>query len=434
MSGVTFTPVPVPVPVPVPAPAPVPAPVAGAAAGDGVPGRATHRPADPGSRRRTVPLSVLGRLTALAALAACAAGWWFGWVEVATAGVALTVALLVAAVLSLGRSTYAVTLDLSGDRVRVGERAVGRIVVRNTSRRRLLPAAVELPVGRGAADFPLPSLGPGAEHDDVFAVPTSRRGVVVVGPVRSVRGDPWGLVRRRLVWTDPVDLYVHPATVALPGGGHGLLRDLEGTSTRALSANDLSFHTLRDYVPGDDRRHIHWKSSARHGDLVVRQFEDTRRSHTAVALSLDPADYADAEEIELAVSATASLALATLRDAGRTTVLAGDGPLRTGTATRLLDDCATLEPAVGHPGVGDLAGWVAAAVPQASVVVLVTGSATDAATLRAHTARIAVGVPVLVLSCDPAAGVAVRTDGALTLVRLPALADLPRVVRRVVTA
>ncbi|WP_298456543.1 DUF58 domain-containing protein [uncultured Cellulomonas sp.] len=387
-----------------------------------------------GARRRRLPVSVLGRVVGVVALAACAGGWWLGWVELATAGVVLLVVLLGAGVMSLGRSTYAVSLDLSGDRVRVGDRAIGRIAVRNTSRRRLLPALVELPVGRGSADFPLPSLGPGAEHEEVFAVPTSRRGVVVVGPVRSVRGDPWGLVRRRLAWTDPVDLYVHPEVVSLPAGGHGRLRDLEGRSTRELSDSDLSFHTLRDYVPGDDRRHIHWKSSARLGELLVRQFEDTRRSHTAVALSLDPADYADTDELELAVSVTASLGLSALRDASEVTVLGGDGALRTGTPGRLLDDCARLEPGPDRPGARDLATWVATAVPHASVVVLVTGSTADAAQLRTYAARLPAGAAAVVVACDAAGPVAVRADGALTLVRLPALADLPRVLRRVVAS
>ena len=382
--------------------------------------------------RSAAPVSPLGWAVAVIGVATAGAGWWLGWTELATVGATALLALAAAAVMTLGRSTYAVSLDLSGRRVRVGERAVGRIAVRNTSRRRLLPARVELPVGRGAADFPLPSLAPGAEHEDVFAVPTSRRGVVVVGPVRSVRGDPWGLVRRRLAWTDPVDLYVHPQTVPLPAAGQGILRDLEGQATRALSDSDMSFHALRDYVPGDDRRHIHWRSSARLGDLMVRQFEDTRRSHTAVALALDPADYADADEIELAVSVVASLAVQALRDEREVTVLAGEGPLQVVSPARLLDDCAALVAGDSMRGTDDLAAWVAREVPGASVAVLVTGSTTTPARLRAVAARLGDGVRTVVVACDRSAVASVRTDGPHTLVRLADLADLPRAMRRVV--
>jgi uncharacterized protein (DUF58 family) len=380
------------------------------------------------------PVSPLGWAVAATGVAVTAVGWRLGWVEAATAGTTLLLALAVAGAMALGRSTYAVTLDLSGHRVRVGERAVGRIAVRNTSRRRLLPARVELRVGRGAAEFPLPSLAPGAEHEDVFAVPTSRRGVVVVGPVRSVRGDPWGLVRRRVEWTDAVDLYVHPQTVPLGAGGRGLLRDLEGEATRERSDSDLSFHALRGYVPGDDRRHIHWRSSAHLGDLMVRQFEDTRRSHTAVALSLDAADYADADEVELAVSVTASLGLAALRDEREVTVLAGRGPLHVGTPARLLDDCAALAAGADLPGTADLARWVTRAVPGASLAVLVVGSVPATADLRRHASRLPAGLPVVVVACDPSAAAAARTEGTLSLVRVPALADLPRALRAAVVA
>ena len=57
------------------------------------------------------------------------------------------------------------------------------------------------------------------------------------------------------------------------------------------TASDLSFHTLREYVPGDDRRFIHWKSSARNGTLQVREFVQTHRSLVAVVLSGSRADY-----------------------------------------------------------------------------------------------------------------------------------------------
>ncbi|WP_211373669.1 DUF58 domain-containing protein [Cellulomonas fimi] len=386
------------------------------------------------SRDGARPVSTLGWLTLALGAALGGTGWWFGWVELASAGVALLAAFGVGLVLAVGRSTYAVELDLSGDRVRVGQRAVGRIAVRNTSRRRLLPAQVELPVGRGAADFDLPSLGPGAEHEDVFAVPTSRRGVVVVGPVRSVRGDPIGLVRRRLRWTDPVDLYVHPETMPLDGAGSGVLRDLEGQATRTISDSDMSFHALRDYVAGDDRRHIHWRTSARLGELMVRQFEDTRRTHTALALSTRPGDYADADELELAISVTASIAVQALRDEREVTVLAGEGRLRTDSPVRLLDDVAALEPADAQRGSADLAGWVARQVPHASVAILVVGSTPTEAELRASTRVIPAGVRAVALVCDRRGEVGVRTDDSLTLVRVPSLADLPRALRRAVVA
>ncbi|MEK8225714.1 DUF58 domain-containing protein [Oerskovia sp. M15] len=76
----------------------------------------------------------------------------------------------------------------------------------------------------------------------------------------------------------------------------------------------MSFHALRDYVPGDDRRHIHWKTTARTGQLMVRQFEETRRSHLAVILSTRSEDYGHADEFELAVSSCGSLGLQAIKE------------------------------------------------------------------------------------------------------------------------
>src|SRR5699024_11941780 len=81
----------------------------------------------------------------------------------------------------------------------------------------------------------LPGLDPGAEHDELFAIPTERRGVLVVGPVRSVRGDPFGLIRRAVQWTEPEDLYVHPRTIRLGSASAGFLHDLEGRSEEHTS-------------------------------------------------------------------------------------------------------------------------------------------------------------------------------------------------------
>src|SRR5699024_3976677 len=82
----------------------------------------------------------------------------------------------------------------------------------------------------------------------------------------------------------PHELFDHPRTVRLDEAASGFLRDLEGTPSSDLSSSDIAFHALRDYAPGDDRRHVHWRTTARTGKLMVRQFEETRRSHVVVAL------------------------------------------------------------------------------------------------------------------------------------------------------
>lgn len=380
----------------------------------------------------SVRISPLGWGTAVVAVLGLVVGRWLGWLEAAAVGAALAAVLAVSALMVLGRSRFGVVLDLADRRVRVGERAVGRVEVSNAGRRRSLPARIELPVGSSVAELAVPGLAPGAAHDELFAVPTSRRAVVVVGPVRSVRGDPFGLVRRSVRWTSPVELFVHPLTVGLTGSGSGVLRDLEGQSTRDLSDSDLSFHALRDYVAGDDRRYIHWRTTARRGSLMVKQFEDTRRTQTVIALATDPRDYADDDEFELAVSVVASLAVHTIREQRDLAVLAGPGALRVQTPPLLLDDCARLTQADGGAGAALLGRRVARETPDVSVAILVTGSAVDDTTLRLGARYVPAGTRTVVVRCQRGAEVAVRTQGTLSMATAGALSDLPRMLRRVV--
>ena len=114
-------------------------------------------------------------------------------------------------------------------------------------------------------------------------------------------------------------LYVHPRTTALPSTSAGLIRDLEGNPTRRLVDSDYPFHAIREYAAGDSRRQIHWKSTAKTGRLMVRQYEESRRSRMAVVLSVAEAEYADAEEFELAVRSAASLGLRAVHDAREST-------------------------------------------------------------------------------------------------------------------
>lgn len=386
-----------------------------------------------GVRARIGGLTGLGWGMVLAAVVTLLVGRRYGWAELVVAACVLGVAVLVSAAMTVGRSHYAVDVDLADQAVTVGERAMGRIEVRNVGRRRLLPARIELPVGIGSASFALPSMAAGAVHEEVYAIPTTRRAVVVVGPVRSVRADPLGIARREVLWTDPVELYVHPVTVSLAGTRAGLLRDLEGQSTRSLSDDDMSFHALREYIPGDDRRSIHWRTSARTGTLMVRQFEDTRRTHTALALSTDAEDYQHEDELELAVSTFASLGTHVIREGLEITALAGTDRLRTQTPRRLLDDCAGIVVSARAADATDLSRTVARNAPSASMAVVMTGTVPTRAELRTSSAHLPPGLRTVFVQCEPGAELSLRTQGTLSVSTLGAVEDLPRLLRQLVT-
>ncbi|WP_314147941.1 DUF58 domain-containing protein [uncultured Leifsonia sp.] len=384
-------------------------------------------------------ITPLGWSVALFAVLALAAGYGFGWTEAVVAGWTAVALLLIASLYLAGRIGFDVGLSLPTNRVVVGDRAPGEVTVRNPGRRRLAGARVEVPVGAGLASFASPSLAGGEEHSDVFVVPTSRRGIVPIGPVRTVRADPVGLLRRELVWADSLDLFVHPRTIAIPSMSTGFVRDLEGAPTRDLTASDVAFHALREYMPGDERRNIHWKSTAKTGSYMVRQFEETRRSHLLVALSLAAADYATEEEFELAVSATGSLGVRAMLDSRTVSVVAsaatpefakrmvlGVRRLSTVGRGRLLDDLAGVEVADSMLRLPELAQVAAEDAAGISIAFLICGSTMTAAQLRAAAAHFPLGVDVVAIVCDEGAVPSMRRVSDLSVLTIGYLEDLQR--------
>ena len=365
------------------------------------------------------------------------AGYLLGWTELVLVAWAGLVLALIAVLYLVGRSPFHVVLGLAHRRVVVGEPARGVVTIANPSSRRVLGVKVEIPVGAGLAELAMPGLRKGAEYSQEFAIPTVRRGVIPVGPVRTIRADPIGLVRRELIWTDAVELVVHPQTIGVPSTSTGLIRDLEGAPTRDLTSSDVAFHALREYQTGDERRYIHWKSTAKTGRYMVRQFEQTRRSHLVVALSLATTDYATDEQFELAVSAAGSLGVRAIRD-GRTVsvVVSSVTPefakrknyavraLSTHLPSRLLDDLAVIDLEPAALGIRDVARVAADEVVGISVAFLVCGSVPTPAELRAASGSFPLDVAVVAIVCDPDAVPGFRRVAGLSVLTIGYLDDL----------
>lgn len=379
----------------------------------------------------TQAFSGFGFAVLVMAVAAWVAGLLFSWVEVLIGAIVLTVTLVAATVFVLGRFRYTVVLDLAQRRVTVGDRAVGRLDVRNESNRPALPSVMELPVGTGTAAFPVPRLRGGGSHEEIFTIPTRRRSVISVGPVKSVRADPLGLLRREVTWTEPEELFVHPQVKNLMGSNTGFFKDLEGRVTTDISNSDVAFHALRDYVPGDDRRHIHWKTTARTGQLMVRQFEETRRSHLAVLLSTRAEDYANEQEFELAVSVCGSLGLQAIREDRGVTVMVNDaGNLRGDHRTRLLDDLSRIELTSTKTTLADLARIAGTTINDASMMSFITGSLVTPTELRSASARLPAGIQVMAIQCMPGATLSRHAIAELGVLTLGKLGDLALALRK----
>lgn len=138
-----------------------------------------------------------------------------------------------------------------------------------------------------------------------------QRGRYTLGPITATTGDPLGLFRRELTLAPASSLLVLPTVLPLrdfslfsgvmPGRGRGSQRSLH-TSTNAV--------TVRSYHPGDALTRIHWNSTARHGQLMVKEFDLDPTIDVVVLLDLDRAAQAgEGEESteEYGVTVAASL-------------------------------------------------------------------------------------------------------------------------------
>jgi uncharacterized protein (DUF58 family) len=377
-------------------------------------------------------ISVTGWLVLAGGVVALAIAWAFGWIEFAFLGFTLLAALLVAVAFVFGRMHYRVGIELQPARVVAGERALGRLVVENAGSGPSTPSRLELPVGAGLAEFVIPTLAPGAEHEELFAVPTNRRAVIIAGPAVSVRGDQLGLLRRTVRWTDPVELFVHPTTARLRPSAAGLVRDLEGEITKTITNNDISFHALRAYEPGDALRNVHWRTSARTGQLMVRQYEESRRSQLILVQSTEREHYASEDEFELAVSVLASIGVQVIRDSTKLAVLTEARALRTATPTTLLDDTSRIEPVRrAFPTVREFVRDATKRLPPPSVVITVTGSALPIADVRSLETLFSADTQLIAFRVELGVPARIQRIAATTVVTVGDLGELPRLVRRV---
>ena len=371
----------------------------------------------------------LGWVAAAGGVGMLLAGLTFGWVEAVAMGCIGVVAALAAVLWTLGRADYRAEIDLDARRVKVGDQVLGRVRVTNLRRRQLLGSSIELPVGRSVASFALPSLAHDQAHEQIFTVPTRRRAVITIGPVSSVRSDPLALIRRVRAWCDPVEVFVHPRTVALTTSLTGFLKDVEGITTHDLSSSDVAFHALREYVPGDDRRSIHWRTTARLGKLMVRQFEETKRTHLLIVLSLRPDDYADADEFETAVSSAASLVLQSMRDDRQVSLVTHDGVVAARSGTIVLDELSRIDVRHKASRFHLLTGQAVLKVADCSVVALIAGSGLAPDELRLARGSLPMEVSAFAIRCTGGQAASRRALRDLTVLDVPTLDDLPRSLR-----
>jgi uncharacterized protein (DUF58 family) len=384
-----------------------------------------------------------GWLVGLWAVLGLAVGLVLGWGEFLIGAAVALVLVVLATPFLLGKEAYEVEFSLEHDAVVAGHTAHGEIVVRSPKARLALPGRIDIPVGDGLVDFHVPLLRRGHQHTERIVIPARRRGVVDVGPATTTRSDPLNLLHREFHWADVKTLYIHPVTIALPSTSRGFIRDLEGIATRTVTTEDISFHAVREYANGDAQRHIHWKSTAKVGRLMVRQFDETRRSTICLVLDLDESSYASPEEFEIAVSVIGSLGVRALRD-GRDVraVVSGDVPqfakasvralreLRVSTPRGLLDDLSGVESGSAVADLPAITRMVAEAHVDTSLVFLATGSAAPLSRLQSAGLAFGPEIAVAAVVCDPAAEPSLHALGHSRVLTVGLLDDLRQLLAK----
>lgn len=238
-------------------------------------------------------------------------GWWFLVAGVALimlaytggrslllyAGLLLVALPLVALVLvAARRPRLAATRQFAPGVVSVGETASVAVSVQNLAPSRSLAARWRdgLPWRPGVTPpgrlMPLegrsPRFGSRSRTTVGYDVVAPRRGVIMLGPLHVEVGDPFDLAIATVEVGTAEPLIVTPAVVPLstgtlsaPGG------DGEATVLQRRTTGDDDDAMTREYRTGDALRRVHWRATARHGDLMVRQEE--QRSLPRARLVID---------------------------------------------------------------------------------------------------------------------------------------------------
>ncbi|HMB07280.1 MAG TPA: DUF58 domain-containing protein [Isosphaeraceae bacterium] len=163
--------------------------------------------------------------------------------------------------------------------------------------------------------------------------PSPRRGKYRFRAMDLVTRSPFGLLERRVTIPEPEPLIVYPRIGQLSRRWHLIQRQaIESRRGRRhdRSAQQREYHGLRDYRPGDSPRWIHWRTSARIGQPMVKEFE--QQDEQDLAILLDPwlprtkVTPEQREALEQAIQFAATVCLETCRHQGRRLLLGWTGP------------------------------------------------------------------------------------------------------------
>ena len=300
-------------------------------------------------------LTTRGRCLLAAGLALLLSAVLLGQRDLLRAAVFL-IALPLAAVVIVARTRYrlACSRHLDPPRVEAGRPSTVHLRLDNVSR---LPSGVllmedALPyVLGGRPRFVLDRVEPRGVREVTYPVRADVRGRYRVGPLSVRLTDPFGLVELTRSFASTDNLIVTPVVSHLPpvrlGGDWANGGDATSRSVAVSGSDDAA---TREYRHGDDLRKVHWRSTARVGELMVRREEQPFQSRATVLLDTRASAHrgeGPASSFEWAVNAAASICVSLSRSGFALRLLADNGhdllpPLLPGTEGAALDALAAV--------------------------------------------------------------------------------------------
>jgi uncharacterized protein (DUF58 family) len=295
-------------------------------------------------------LTVRGRSFAAAGAAAIACGALIPEPDLVRIGV-LLLALPVLSAFGAGRARYRLSCvrTVSPPRLPAGQAASLTIRLTNVSRLRtgLLLAEDTVPYALGSRPrFVFEGIGAGGSRAFTYQLGSETRGRYTVGPLRVRVADSFGLVSITRAFTTTSLLTVTPRIIPLarPPVGGFWLGDSE-LGRRSIAATGEDDVAPRAYQTGDSLHRVHWRSTARYGELMVRREEQHWRNTASLFLDTRRASYSPAM-FELAVSAAASIGVHLAGEGFDTRFVTAEGevPPQGSFRDTLLDTLAVLRP------------------------------------------------------------------------------------------
>jgi len=304
-----------------------------------------------------------------AGVAATLAGLLLSERDLVSVGVLLLVLPLFSA-LAATRARYRLgcTRTITPRRVAAGQTAQVRLRLENVSRlpTGLLLAEDTVPYALGTRPrYVLNGIERSGTRDLSYPVCSDLRGKFTVGPLEIRVADAFGLVELGHAFSSRSTFVVTPKVIQLPRSvfSASWLGDGEGRARTAAAAGEDDV-VPRPYREGDELRRVHWRSTARYGELMVRREEQQWRNRVLLLLDTRRSAHAGSgatSSFEFAVSAAASIGMHLAREGLDGQLITDTGPLATPGSFEevLLDSLAVITPSRHRdlePGIAALRG------------------------------------------------------------------------------